>query len=114
MQEYLDMYDVQDQSKWEMLTGYKQEEITDFAAKSFKTLVADIPDSDQVMHAVTFSLVNQKGEVVKTYNGMTDVPFDQIVKDMKALSKGVRNLTKAILDLTGWKDEKTKNVKDYL
>ena len=87
MQEYLDMYDVQDQSKWEMLTGYTQEKITDFAAKSFKTLVADIPDSDQVMHATYFSLVNQKGEVVKTYNGMTDVPFDQIVKDMKALSK---------------------------
>ena len=39
------------------------------------------------MHATYFSLVNQKGEVVKTYNGMTDVPFDEIVKDMKALSK---------------------------
>ena len=87
MQEYVDMYDVRDQSRWEMLTGYKQEEITDFAAKSFKTLVADIPDSDQVMHAVTFSLVNQQGEVVKSYNGMTEVPFDQIVKDIKALNK---------------------------
>ncbi|KAA0965727.1 SCO family protein [Sporosarcina sp. ANT_H38] len=87
LQEYLDLYDVQDQSKWEMLTGYSQEKITDFAAKSFKTLVADIPDSDQVMHATYFSLVNKKGEVVKTYNGMVDVPFDQIVKDMKALSK---------------------------
>lgn len=87
MQEYLDMYDIQDQSRWVMLTGYTQEKITDFAAKSFKTLVADIPDSDQVMHATYFSLVNQKGEVVKTYNGMTDVPFDEIVKDIKALSK---------------------------
>jgi len=87
MQDYLDLYDVLDQSRWEMLTGYTQEKITDFAAKSFKTLVADIPDSDQVMHATYFSLVNQKGEVVKTYDGMTDVPFDEIVKDMKALSK---------------------------
>ncbi|WP_186670307.1 SCO family protein [Sporosarcina sp. BP05] len=87
MQKYLDMYDVGDQKNWEMLTGYTQKKITDFAAKSFKTLVADIPDSDQVMHATYFSLVNQKGEVVKTYNGMTDVPFDEIVKDMKALSK---------------------------
>ena len=48
-----------------MLTGYTQEEITDFAAKSFKTLVADIPDSDQVMHATYFSLVNQKGKLSK-------------------------------------------------
>lgn len=87
MQEYLDLYDVGDQQNWEMLTGYTQEKITDFAAKSFKTLVADIPDSDQVMHATYFSLVNQKGEVVKTYDGMTDVPFDEIIKDMKALSK---------------------------
>ncbi|MBO0586885.1 SCO family protein [Sporosarcina sp. E16_8] len=87
MQEYLDMYDVGDQKNWEMLTGYKQEDITNFAAKSFKTPVADIPGSDQVMHAVHFFLVNQKGEAVKTYNGMVDVPFDQIIKDMKALSK---------------------------
>ena len=108
MQEYLDMYDVRDQSKWEMLTGYKQEKINDFAAKSFKTLVADIPDSDRCNTPSYFSLVNQKGEVVKTYNGMADVPFDEIVKDMKALSKAGRVTKKAILDLTGWKDEKTK------
>lgn len=87
LQEYLDRYDVGDQKNWEMLTGYKQEDIINFAAKSFKTPVADIPDLDQVMHAVHFFLVNKKGEVVKTYNGMVDVPFDQIVKDMKTLSK---------------------------
>lgn len=87
LQEYLDMYDIQDQSKWEMLTGYKQAEITDFAAKSFKTLVADIPDSVDVIHAANFSLVNQDGVVVKTYSATVDVPYDEIVKDMKALSK---------------------------
>jgi protein SCO1/2 len=87
MQEYLDMYGVEDQQKWEMLTGYTQEKITDFAAKSFKTLVAASPDPTVIIHQTYFSLVNQDGEVVKTYNGMTDVPFDQIVKDMKALSK---------------------------
>lgn len=87
LQEYLDMYDIQDQSKWEMLTGYEQAEITDFAAKSFKTLVAVIPDSVDVIHAANFSLVNQDGEVVKTYSATVDVPYDQIVKDMKALSK---------------------------
>ena len=87
LQEYLEMYDIQDEGKWEMLTGYKQEEIAKFAAKSFKTAVANIPDSVDVMHATNFSLVNQDGEVVKTYNGMTDVPYDQIIKDMKALIK---------------------------
>ncbi|NYF24675.1 SCO family protein [Sporosarcina sp. JAI121] len=87
LQEYLGMFDVQDESKWEMLTGYSQEKIIDFAAKSFKTLVADIPDSVDVMHATSFSLVNQDGQVVKSYDGMVDVPFDQIIKDMKALIK---------------------------
>jgi len=87
LQEYLDMFDVQDQSNWEMLTGYKQKEINDFAAKSFKTLVADIPDSPDVIHSVYFYLVNQKGEVVKSYEGRVDVPYDEIVKDMKALTK---------------------------
>lgn len=85
LQSYLTEFGVADESKWEMLTGYKQEEIAQLAAKSFKTLVADIPDSDQVMHGVSFSLVNKEGQVVKTYNGAEDVQFDQIVKDMKAL-----------------------------
>ena len=48
MQEYLDMFDIRRiKAKWEMLTGYTQEEITDFATKSFKTLVADDPDPDR-------------------------------------------------------------------
>lgn len=85
LQNYLTDFEVADESKWEMLTGYKQEEIAQLAAKSFKTLVVDIPDSDQVMHGVSFSLVDKNGKVVKSYNGSEDVPFEQIVKDMKAL-----------------------------
>lgn len=86
-QEYLDIFDVKDQSKWEMLTGFTQEKIIGFAMNSFKTIVADDPNSDQVTHATYFSLVNQDGKVVKTYNGYVDVPYEQIVKDMKALIK---------------------------
>ena len=69
MQEYLDMYGVEDQQKWEMLTGYTQEKIPDFAVKSFKTLVIASPDPTVIIHQTYFSLVNQDGEVVKTYNG---------------------------------------------
>ncbi len=86
-QEYLEMYDVQDPKKWEMLTGFTQEKIIDFAMNSFKTIVVDDPINDDVIHATYFSLVNQDGQVVKTYNGYSDVPYDQIVKDMKALIK---------------------------
>ena len=59
--------------------------------KSFKMPVAAYPDSHpeagQVIHGTLFSLVNQNGEVVKSYSGIEDVPFDQIVEDMKALIK---------------------------
>lgn len=76
-----------DESKWEMLTGYKQDEIEKLAMDSFKTIVIKSPESDQVFHAVLYSLVNQDGEVVKQYNGVEDVQFEQIVKDMIALNK---------------------------
>jgi protein SCO1 len=87
LQGYLDVFAPSDESKWEMLTGYKQDEIAEIAKKSFATIVADDPNSDQVTHGVNFALVNQEGLVVKLYNGNDDVPFEDIVKDMKALIK---------------------------
>ena len=87
LQEYLDIFDTKDQSKWEMLTGYTMDDISKFAVQSFKTLVIDDPNSDQVTHGVQFSLVNQQGQIVKMYNGNVDVPYEKIVKDMKALIK---------------------------
>lgn len=86
-QEYLALFDIQDPSRWEMLTGFKQSEIINIAMKSFKTLVADDPNSNQVIHATYFSLVNQDGKVVKTYSATTDVPYEQIVKDVETLVK---------------------------
>lgn len=82
-----------DESKWEMLTGYTMKEIADIANKSFKTVVIKAPNDDQVTHGTKFYLVNQKGEVVKTYVGAKtpgsdeDVPMDTIIKDMKQLIK---------------------------
>jgi len=93
LQEYLGRYGATDESKWEMLTGYTTEEISGIANKSFKTVVIDDPNSDQVTHGSKFYLVNQQGEVVKTYDGAKmpnsdqDVPYDTIVEDMKALIK---------------------------
>lgn len=94
LQDYLDMYAPTDESKWEMLTGYKQETIMEIAKKSFATIVAPAPEgTDQVTHGVSFALVNQEGQTVKLYNGKgeEDNPFkdymDDIVKDVKALIK---------------------------
>lgn len=85
LQEYIGNYDVIDESKWELLTGYTQEEISKFAEKSFKTLVKDDPNSNQVIHGVSFYLVDQNGVVVKNYNGAQDVPKEEIVIDVETL-----------------------------
>lgn len=87
LQDYLDVFAPSDESKWEMLTGYRQDDIAEIAKKSFATIVAPDPNSNQVTHGVNFYLVNQEGNVVKMYNGSMDVQFEDIVKDMKALIK---------------------------
>ncbi|WP_213423033.1 SCO family protein [Bhargavaea massiliensis] len=85
LQEYLDTFEVADQAKWEMLTGYTQEEISDLSVKSFKLPVIDDPNSDQVTHGTSFFLVDQEGNAVKSYDGYMEVPHDLIVEDMEAL-----------------------------
>lgn len=94
LKKYLETFAPSDESKWEMLTGYRQQEIIDIAKKSFATIVVPAREGDnQVTHATYFLLVNQEGETVKLYNGVGDPdnPFDTqidgIVKDMKALIK---------------------------
>ncbi|WP_391115752.1 SCO family protein [Psychrobacillus sp. L3] len=85
LQEYLKNYDVADESKWQLLTGYKQDAIVKFAEKSFKALVINDPKSDQVIHGTLFYLVDQNGVVVKNYSGVSDVPKEEIVMDMENL-----------------------------
>lgn len=87
LQEYLDTFDPVDQSKWELLTGFSQETIENLAIGSFKTFVSKTPGVDQVTHGTAFSLINKDGVSVKTYNGAEDVPYEEIIKDMKALIK---------------------------
>ncbi|MFW0780112.1 SCO family protein [Rossellomorea marisflavi] len=73
--------------KWDLLTGYEFDKIKNLAEKSFKSVVANVSDSDQKIHGTSFYLVDQEGTVVKTYSGNSDVPYDEMVSDMKALIK---------------------------
>ncbi|MFJ8516819.1 SCO family protein [Lysinibacillus xylanilyticus] len=84
---YLKTYSVPDESKWQLLTGYDQKFIEQFAMKSFNSVVKNDPNSDQVIHMGNYYLVNADGIVVKDYSGTTDVPVETIVADMKALTK---------------------------
>ncbi len=84
---YLKTYSVPDEIKWQLLTGYDQKFIEQFAMKSFNSVVKNDPNSDQVIHMGSYYLVNADGIVVKDYSGTTDVPVETIVADMKALTK---------------------------
>lgn len=85
--QYLSHYTIADESKWQLLTGYNQLYIEQFAKNSFNTLVKNDPSSDQVIHMSHFYLVNAEGVAVKSYDGNTEVPIETIVHDIKALNR---------------------------
>lgn len=86
LKEYIGKYEA-NTDNWDLLTGYEQKEITSLAEESFKVLVRDDPSSNQVIHGTSFYLVNKDGRVVKNYSGVQDVPYEQIVSDIKLLKK---------------------------
>ncbi len=73
-------------TNWNALTGYSDEQIQKFARSSFITPVAKDLNSDQVAHGTSFFLVNPKGTVVTSYDGMNP-DFNKILKDIRALQK---------------------------
>lgn len=85
LKEYADNFDA-DQSTWDFLTGYSQEDVIELAKSSFKAIVVPDPNSGQVTHGTSFYLVDQDGVVVKNYSGFSDVPYEQIVEDAKLLT----------------------------
>lgn len=87
LKNYLKTYSASDESKWQLLTGYDQKFIEQFAMKSFKSHVKNDPNTDQVIHMGRYYLVNADGIVVKDYDAYTDVPVETIVADMQALAK---------------------------
>lgn len=72
-------------SNWHFLTGYSQEEIETFARKNFKAIVQKPKQGDQVIHGTDFYLVDQQGKIVKYYSGISNVPYEEIIKHIKAL-----------------------------
>lgn len=75
-----------DLTNWHLLTGYSQEFIEEYAMKNFKTIVKK-PDTDnQVIHGTSFFLIDQNGNVLKSYDGI-DVPYDDMIKDIQIISK---------------------------
>ncbi|NMD72266.1 SCO family protein [Bacillus sp. DNRA2] len=83
---FADNFDV-DYSSWHFLTGYTQEEIEQKALKDFKAVVKKPENEDQVIHGIDFYLMDQKGNIVKYYDGLEEIPYKEIIKDIKTLQK---------------------------
>lgn len=73
-----------DLKNWHFLTGYEQKDIEAFA-KGFKTIAQKPENSDIVIHQSYFYLVNQEGKIQKLYSGDKEVPFEEIIEDIKTL-----------------------------
>lgn len=84
MTEYGKQYKA-DMKNWHFLTGYSQAEIEKFALKNFKAYVMKPKTEDQVIHQTYFYLINQEGKIMKYYSGVQEIPFDEIIKDIKTL-----------------------------
>lgn len=70
---------------WDFLTGYSQKEIDNFAKSSFKTIVQKPEGQDQVIHGTLFYLIDQNGKVMKDYDGVENVAYDEIIADVKKI-----------------------------
>ncbi|MFB1082762.1 SCO family protein [Jeotgalibacillus sp. JSM ZJ347] len=75
----------EDDSNWHMLTGYEQEEIETFAREEFQSLVNKPEDADQVLHGVTFYVMDQEGRIFSEYNFTEENVVEKITDDVDAL-----------------------------
>ncbi len=79
-----------DSSQWHLLTGYTQKEIESFAMNNFKIIVQKPKSSDQVIHGTKFFLVDDKGIVKQEYEGVKQVPFEQIINDIQIVQNNAK------------------------
>ncbi|PAE37026.1 LPS translocon maturation chaperone LptM [Bacillus sp. 7884-1] len=82
--EYAQNFGLKDDN-WTFLTGYSQEFIETYARETFKTLVKKPQEGDQVIHQTYFFLVGPDEKVKKIYDGYKEVPYDEMISDIKAL-----------------------------
>lgn len=73
------------EDNWTFLTGYSQEFIETYARETFKTLVKKPQEGDQVIHQTYFFLVGPDQKVKKMYDGYKEVPYDEMISDIKSL-----------------------------
>ncbi|MFC0271889.1 SCO family protein [Metabacillus herbersteinensis] len=74
-----------DFTNWDFLTGYDQAEIETFSNKGFMAPAAKVEGSSQFVHSTNIYLI--KGNtILEQYDGVSDVPYDKIIEDIKLLN----------------------------
>lgn len=84
LKQYVETF-TDDPSNWHAITGYTQEEIERFARESFRTIVQKPDHSDQVIHSVSFFLVNRQGKIMDEYNYMDETYADRMFERIHQL-----------------------------
>lgn len=65
------------------LTGYDYAEIEQFSIDSFKSAIAEEPDSDQISHTVSFFIVSPNGDAITRFDGTQRDAMEDIVEYIK-------------------------------
>lgn len=89
--DYIQYYEIPEDTEWHFVTGYDDEFIRKFAETNFKTLVIPPPEgSDQYTHGTAFYLINKEGKIMKQYAGVdvgdSRFPLKEIVTDVTKLA----------------------------
>lgn len=82
LKEYIEGF-TQNQTNWHLLTGYSQEEIEKFALDEFQTLVHKPSETDQVLHGISFFVINPEGMLVEDYSFTEPDLIPNIIDDVK-------------------------------
>ncbi|MFB4161307.1 SCO family protein [Geomicrobium sp. JSM 1781026] len=83
LQTYGEQYNV-DFSNWDFLTGYDPNEIEQFVEESFHSTVLNDPADPDIIHTTDFFLINDEGQVVRSYDGLnSNIP--PIISDLESV-----------------------------
>lgn len=84
LKEFIQKFQVNEEH-WHLVTGYSQDFINNFAKNNFHTLVDKPENTTQVIHGTNLYLINQKGALKKSYDGVQNPPYEEIIQDIQSL-----------------------------
>lgn len=75
-----------DFNHWMFVTGYTVDEIKQLSKETFLSVIEEMPESNDIIHATSFFVINEEGKVIRKYDGLNS-DVDVYVKDLKKYLK---------------------------